>query len=57
MHLFLIGPVTILNLSFIRIDTSRETQAMHIVLAIREDIVDLEKVLSGHFVFVSSYFL
>jgi len=39
----LTGPVTILNWSFPRADISRETQAMQIALAIREEIVDLEK--------------
>merc|ERR1712238_149682 len=40
----LTGPVTILNWSFPRIDVSRETQAMQIGLAIRDEISDLEKV-------------
>jgi len=40
----LTGPVTILNWSFPRIDVSRETQAMQIGLAIRDEITDLEKV-------------
>ena len=40
------GPVTILNWSFPRIDISRETQAMQIGLAIRDEITDLEKVVS-----------
>jgi 5-methyltetrahydropteroyltriglutamate--homocysteine methyltransferase len=42
----LTGPVTILNWSFPRIDVSRETQAMQIGLAIRDEIADLEKVVS-----------
>ena len=53
----LTGPVTILNWSFPRIDVSRETQAMQIALAIREEIVDLENAVSGYFVYISSYFL
>merc|ERR1712238_579627 len=40
----LTGPVTILNWSFPRVDVSRETQAMQIGLAIRDEISDLEKV-------------
>ena len=43
----LTGPVTILNWSFPRIDVSRESQAMQIALAIREEIVDLEQAVSG----------
>lgn len=39
----LTGPVTILNWSFPRIDVSRETQAIQIALAIRDEITDLEK--------------
>jgi len=39
----LTGPVTILNWSFPREDVSRETQAMQIGLAIRDEIADLEK--------------
>ena len=39
----LTGPVTILNWSFPRIDVSRETQAMQIGLAIRDEIADLER--------------
>jgi 5-methyltetrahydropteroyltriglutamate--homocysteine methyltransferase len=42
----LTGPVTILNWSFPRIDVSRETQAMQIGLVIRDEIADLEKVVS-----------
>lgn len=39
----LTGPVTILNWSFPREDVSRETQAMQIGLAIRDEIADLEE--------------
>lgn len=42
----LTGPVTVLYWSFPRIDVSRETQTMQIGLAIREEIKDLEKVVS-----------
>lgn len=39
----LTGPVTILCWSFVRDDVPRETVAMQIALAIREEVVDLEK--------------
>lgn len=39
----LTGPVTILNWSFPRVDVTRETQAMQIALAIRDEIADLEQ--------------
>jgi 5-methyltetrahydropteroyltriglutamate--homocysteine methyltransferase len=39
----LTGPVTILNWSFPRVDVTRETQAMQIALAIRDEIADLEE--------------
>jgi len=38
----LTGPVTILNWSFPRVDTSRKEQAMQIALALRDEIKDLE---------------
>ena len=53
----LTGPVTILNWSFPRIDVSRETQAMQIALAIREEIVDLENAVCSHVALVSSYIM
>ena len=53
----LTGPVTILNWSFPRIDVSRESQAMQIALAIREEIVDLEKAVSGYVSFYLVFFL
>lgn len=43
----LTGPVTILNWSFPRIDISRQTQAMQIGLAIRDEIADLEAAVSA----------
>jgi 5-methyltetrahydropteroyltriglutamate--homocysteine methyltransferase len=43
----LTGPVTILNWSFPRVDVSRETQAMQIGLAIRDEITDLEEAVSN----------
>ena len=39
----LTGPVTILNWSFPRIDVSRETQSKQLALALRDEVVDLEK--------------
>ena len=39
----LTGPVTILNWSFPRKDISLKTQVMQIALAIREEVLDLEK--------------
>ena len=39
----LTGPVTILNWSFPREDISLKTQVMQIALAIREEVLDLEK--------------
>lgn len=39
----LTGPVTILCWSFLRDDVSRETIALQLALAIREEVVDLEK--------------
>lgn len=39
----LTGPVTILNWSFPRVDVSKETQAMQIALALRDEVLDLEK--------------
>ena len=39
----LTGPVTILQWSFVRNDQSRETTAMQIALAIRDEVSDLEK--------------
>lgn len=39
----LTGPVTILCWSFVRDDVSRETVALQIALAIRDEVVDLEK--------------
>ena len=39
----LTGPVTILNWSFPREDISLKTQVLQIALAIREEVLDLEK--------------
>jgi 5-methyltetrahydropteroyltriglutamate--homocysteine methyltransferase len=39
----LTGPVTILNWSFPRIDVSRETQSKQLALALRDEVMDLEK--------------
>lgn len=39
----LTGPVTILNWSFPRVDVSREIQSKQIALALRDEVVDLEK--------------
>jgi 5-methyltetrahydropteroyltriglutamate--homocysteine methyltransferase len=39
----LTGPVTILNWSFPRADVSREVQAKQIALALRDEVIDLEK--------------
>ena len=39
----LTGPVTILNWSFPRADVSRETQCKQLALALRDEVVDLEK--------------
>lgn len=39
----LTGPVTILNWSFPRIDVSREVQSKQLALALRDEVVDLEK--------------
>ncbi|PCH41101.1 5-methyltetrahydropteroyltriglutamate-homocysteine S-methyltransferase [Wolfiporia cocos MD-104 SS10] len=39
----LTGPVTILNWSFPRADVSRELQCMQLALALRDEVVDLEK--------------
>lgn len=39
----LTGPVTILNRSFPREDISLKTQVMQIALAIREEVLELEK--------------
>jgi 5-methyltetrahydropteroyltriglutamate--homocysteine methyltransferase len=39
----LTGPVTILQWSFVRNDQSRETTAMQIALAIRDEVADLER--------------
>ncbi|TFK55976.1 cobalamin-independent methionine synthase [Heliocybe sulcata] len=39
----LTGPVTILNWSFPRADVSRELQAKQLALALRDEVVDLEK--------------
>ncbi|EPT03732.1 hypothetical protein FOMPIDRAFT_1022298 [Fomitopsis schrenkii] len=39
----LTGPVTILNWSFPRADISRELQCMQLALALRDEVVDLEK--------------
>ena len=37
------GPVTILNWSFPRADVSRELQCKQLALALRDEVVDLEK--------------
>lgn len=37
------GPVTILNWSFPRADVSKKTQAMQLGLALRDEVIDLEK--------------
>jgi methionine synthase II (cobalamin-independent) len=39
----LTGPVTILNWSFPRADVSRELQSKQLALALRDEVVDLEK--------------
>ena len=39
----LTGPVTILNWSFPRVDVSRDIQSKQIALALRDEVVDLEK--------------
>jgi len=39
----LTGPVTILNWSFPREDLSREIQCQQIALALRDEVMDLEK--------------
>jgi 5-methyltetrahydropteroyltriglutamate--homocysteine methyltransferase len=39
----LTGPVTILNWSFPRADVTREVQAKQLALALRDEVVDLEK--------------
>ncbi|WFD03844.1 5-methyltetrahydropteroyltriglutamate--homocysteine S-methyltransferase [Malassezia obtusa] len=39
----LTGPVTILNWSFPRVDISRDLQSKQIALALRDEVVDLEK--------------
>jgi methionine synthase II (cobalamin-independent) len=39
----LTGPVTILNWSFPRADVSREMQSKQLALALRDEVVDLEK--------------
>jgi 5-methyltetrahydropteroyltriglutamate--homocysteine methyltransferase len=39
----LTGPVTILNWSFPRVDVNREVQAKQIALALRDEVIDLEK--------------
>lgn len=39
----LTGPVTILNWSFPRVDVSREVQSKQLALALRDEVVDLEK--------------
>ena len=39
----LTGPVTILNWSFPRADVSREVQSRQLALALRDEVVDLEK--------------
>ena len=40
----LTGPVTILNWSFPRADISKEQQAKQLALALRDEVLDLEKV-------------
>jgi 5-methyltetrahydropteroyltriglutamate--homocysteine methyltransferase len=39
----LTGPVTILNWSFPRADVSREIQSKQLALALRDEVLDLEK--------------
>jgi len=39
----LTGPVTILNWSFPRVDVSKEVQSKQLALALRDEVVDLEK--------------
>jgi 5-methyltetrahydropteroyltriglutamate--homocysteine methyltransferase len=39
----LTGPVTILNWSFPRADVSREMQSKQLALALRDEVIDLEK--------------
>ncbi len=39
----LTGPVTILNWSFPRIDVTREVQSKQLALALRDEVLDLEK--------------
>ena len=39
----LTGPVTILNWSFPRVDVSREVQSKQLALALRDEVIDLEK--------------
>ncbi|MFX4400775.1 hypothetical protein ABTA51_19530, partial [Acinetobacter baumannii] len=39
----LTGPVTILNWSFVRDDQTREESCRQIALAIRDEVVDLER--------------
>ena len=39
----LTGPVTILNWSFPRVDIGRDVQAFQIALALRDEVIDLEK--------------
>ena len=39
----LTGPVTILNWSFPRADVSRELQSKQLALALRDEVIDLEK--------------
>jgi 5-methyltetrahydropteroyltriglutamate--homocysteine methyltransferase len=43
----LTGPVTILNWSFVRDDLPRETVCRQIALAIRDEVIDLEKAGAG----------
>lgn len=39
----LTGPVTILNWSFPRADVDKKTQALQLALALRDEVLDLEK--------------
>jgi len=39
----LMGPVTILTWSFPRVDISRENQSRQLALALRGEVIDLEK--------------
>lgn len=39
----LTGPVTILNWSFPRVDVSKEIQSKQLALALRDEVLDLEK--------------